>query len=466
MTSTQRMIGAAMATLALLALTMPASASPVDDARAQALAIARQRQQIITDAERVNERRLATTIELDQLHRDEAQLGVQLATSDQTLQILGGQATALAIQAYVQGTESSGIAAVLNATDASDIPVRQGYGSALIGSNQDLVDHIRSARDDTLRLGRRLADMLVQKGLMQASLDADQVKLTKAETDLATLAKQTDATIFDLVAKEGERLAKEAADLAAVKTAQAQAAGAVVTTAAVALKAKTAQLATLTSTSTSTSTSALSPAPARAGLALAAPTVARVVTPAASPKSPTATTRPVSPSASKPVAQPVAKAPTVPVPLARPIPKTSVPVVDDPSPVESPPVSIAAPRPVYPAPSAGAAIAVAEALRQLGKSYVFGAAGPDVFDCSGLTQWAWAKAGVSMDHFTGSQFNAYPHVPLDQIQPGDLVFLRVDLGHMGMYIGGGEFIHAPRTGDVVRISSISSAHIAGVVRPG
>ena len=457
MTSTQRMIGAAMATLALLALTLPASASPIDDARARALAIARQRQHIITDAERVNERRLATTIELDQLHRDEAQLGVQLATTDQTLQNLSGQATELAIQAYVQGTESNGIAAVLNATDASDIPVRQGYGSALIGSNQDLVDHIRSARDDTLRSGRRLADLLVQKGLMQASLDADQVTLTKAETDLAALAKQTDATIFDLVAKEGERLAKEAADLAAAKTAQAQAAATVVTTAP-ALKAKAAQVAT--------PTSAFTPVPARTGQALAAPTVARVVTPAASPKSPTATARPVPPSTAKPVAQPVAKVPSVPVPQARPTPTTSAPVADDPSPVESPPVTAAAPRPVYPAPSAGAAIAVAEALRQLGKSYVFGAAGPDVFDCSGLTQWAWAKAGVSMDHFTGSQFNAFPHIPLDQIQPGDLVFLRVDLGHMGMYIGGGEFIHAPRTGDVVRISSISSAHIAGVVRPG
>jgi peptidoglycan DL-endopeptidase CwlO len=109
---------------------------------------------------------------------------------------------------------------------------------------------------------------------------------------------------------------------------------------------------------------------------------------------------------------------------------------------------------------------VAEALRQLGKPYVFGAAGPNSFDCSGLTQWAWNKAGVSMDHYTGAQWNAFPHVPLDQIQPGDLVFLRVDLGHMGMYIGGGEFIHAPHTGDVVRIAKISSARIAGVVRPG
>ena len=109
---------------------------------------------------------------------------------------------------------------------------------------------------------------------------------------------------------------------------------------------------------------------------------------------------------------------------------------------------------------------MAEALRQLGKAYIFGAAGPSNFDCSGLTQWAWAKAGVAMDHYTGSQFNSFPHIPLDQIQPGDLVFLRVDLGHMGMYIGGGEFIHAPRTGDVVKISSLSSARIAGVVRPG
>jgi peptidoglycan DL-endopeptidase CwlO len=97
---------------------------------------------------------------------------------------------------------------------------------------------------------------------------------------------------------------------------------------------------------------------------------------------------------------------------------------------------------------------------------VFNTAGPDTFDCSGLTMWAWAKAGVSMPHYTVSQFRAFPQVPLDALQPGDLVFFNVNLGHMGMYIGNGQFVHAPRTGDVVKISSLAGRSPVGAVRPG
>lgn len=119
-----------------------------------------------------------------------------------------------------------------------------------------------------------------------------------------------------------------------------------------------------------------------------------------------------------------------------------------------------------PATSPAAAAAVAEALRQLGKPYVFGTNGPNTFDCSGLTQWAWAKASVSMAHYTVSQYNAFPHVSLSQLQPGDLVFFNVDLGHMGMYIGNGNIIQAPRTGDVVKISALGGRNLVGAVRPG
>ena len=119
-----------------------------------------------------------------------------------------------------------------------------------------------------------------------------------------------------------------------------------------------------------------------------------------------------------------------------------------------------------PPTSPAAAVAVAEALRQLGKPYVFATNGPDTFDCSGLTQWAWGHAGVSMAHYTVSQFNAFPRVPLDQLQPGDLVFFNVDLGHMGMYIGNGNIVQAPRTGDVVKISPLGGRNVVGAVRPG
>jgi cell wall-associated NlpC family hydrolase len=101
----------------------------------------------------------------------------------------------------------------------------------------------------------------------------------------------------------------------------------------------------------------------------------------------------------------------------------------------------------------GAAAAIAEAKRQLGKPYVWGAAGPDSFDCSGLTMWAWRAGGVSLPHYTGSQYAATTHIPLSAIQPGDLIFYN-GMEHVGLYIGGGQIIHAPHSGDVVKISDL------------
>ena len=114
-----------------------------------------------------------------------------------------------------------------------------------------------------------------------------------------------------------------------------------------------------------------------------------------------------------------------------------------------------------------AQIAVATAMAQLGKPYVWGASGPDTFDCSGLTMFAYAAAGISIPHYTGAQINVGRRVSWGEMQPGDLIFFGADLGHMGMYIGGGQMIHAPHTGDVVKISSLSGyyqGNYAGSVR--
>jgi cell wall-associated NlpC family hydrolase len=112
--------------------------------------------------------------------------------------------------------------------------------------------------------------------------------------------------------------------------------------------------------------------------------------------------------------------------------------------------------PTKPAPPArgGAATAVATALAQVGKPYVWGAAGPDSFDCSGLTMFAWAAAGVSLPHFSGAQYASTTHISLSELQPGDLVFYESPDQHVAMYIGGGQIVHAPHTGDVVRVQSL------------
>ena len=111
-----------------------------------------------------------------------------------------------------------------------------------------------------------------------------------------------------------------------------------------------------------------------------------------------------------------------------------------------------------------AQIAVQWAYRELGKPYVWGAAGPDSFDCSGLTQYIYGKAGIYLPHYTGDQWNAGRHVSRGELRPGDLVFYFSDLHHMGIYIGGGRVIHAPHTGDVVKISPLDMDPYAGAVR--
>jgi len=112
------------------------------------------------------------------------------------------------------------------------------------------------------------------------------------------------------------------------------------------------------------------------------------------------------------------------------------------------------------------------ALTQLGKPYQWGAAGPDTYDCSGLTMVAWAHAGVSLLHYTGYQWDEGPHVPMDQLQRGDLLFYATDnsdpgtIHHVGIYIGNGMMVDAPFTGAFVRIDSIYQPGVPiGAVRP-
>ena len=105
---------------------------------------------------------------------------------------------------------------------------------------------------------------------------------------------------------------------------------------------------------------------------------------------------------------------------------------------------------------------VGVAMAQLGKPYVYGTAGPDTFDCSGLVVYAYASVGVSLPHSSYALWNVGVYVSQDQLQPGDLVFFD-GLGHVGIYIGGGQFIQAPHTGTVVQISSLSGYYAASYV---
>jgi cell wall-associated NlpC family hydrolase len=139
------------------------------------------------------------------------------------------------------------------------------------------------------------------------------------------------------------------------------------------------------------------------------------------------------------------------------------PVQTSPSPPSSQPTA----PPVTPAPAPVAySDAAAIAARYLGVPYVWGGESPAGFDCSGLVSYVYAELGVSLPHYTVSQWNATTPIPVFDLEPGDLVFFD-GLSHVGIYIGSGQFIHAPHTGTVVQIATLSgywSAHLDGARR--
>jgi cell wall-associated NlpC family hydrolase len=122
--------------------------------------------------------------------------------------------------------------------------------------------------------------------------------------------------------------------------------------------------------------------------------------------------------------------------------------------------------PTYDGPASGrAAEAVKTAFGQLGDRYAWGAAGPDAFDCSGLTMFSWRAAGVSLPHSSSAQYSAVRHISVADLQPGDLVFYYSPISHVGIYIGGGRIIDAPYPGLNVHITGLHSMPLVGAGRP-
>jgi peptidoglycan DL-endopeptidase CwlO len=108
--------------------------------------------------------------------------------------------------------------------------------------------------------------------------------------------------------------------------------------------------------------------------------------------------------------------------------------------------------------------ALEAALTRRGDPYVWGAAGPGSFDCSGLVVWAFAQVGITLPHYTGDLWNSGVHVPRSDLEPGDLVFFYPDISHVGIYLGDGLMIDAPDFGLTVRVEPVFWAYFVGAVR--
>jgi cell wall-associated NlpC family hydrolase len=157
----------------------------------------------------------------------------------------------------------------------------------------------------------------------------------------------------------------------------------------------------------------------------------------------------------QPAAPPPTRAAAPPATAPPATTPTEAPTPTPPAPTTTVPLPAPAPTPApTPSPGGGHPEAATIALRYLGVPYKWGGASPAGFDCSGLVMYVYAQLGISLPHFAAAQYGYGAPVSRDQLQPGDLVFFE-NLNHVAIYIGGGQVVHAPSTGDVVKISSIS-----------
>lgn len=108
--------------------------------------------------------------------------------------------------------------------------------------------------------------------------------------------------------------------------------------------------------------------------------------------------------------------------------------------------------------------ALRAALSRIGDPYVWGAAGPSAFDCSGLVVWAYAQIGISLMHYTGDLWNEGEHISKSELEPGDLVFFFADISHVGIYVGNGLMVDAPTFGQNVQVQQVFSGAYVGAVR--
>ncbi|GAC1546160.1 MAG: hypothetical protein NVS3B12_34820 [Acidimicrobiales bacterium] len=308
----------------------------------------------------------------------------------------------MAVQSYMQGGGVKQLSLLIPST-ASDIGVRGTYVKSVTANTNDAVDQLHQAH----------------------------VVLTKQQADLAAAQGEAARAVADLAASQKQAACVLASASAAYTQAQAQVGDALV--------AAQAQLATASQQRIQAAiASGHDPLPPTNAAALASPK--KSGSPAAATPSPGGATQ--SPGGATPARAGPSQGPGASG-SASPQPSGS-----------SGPPTASQQQPPPPSSGSGVQAAIAEAQRQLGKPYYYGGSGPDSFDCSGLTAWAWGHAGRSLPHSAADQYYQTTHVSVSQLQPGDLVFWGMPPHHVGIYVGNGQMINALHSGTNVRYENI------------
>lgn len=363
------------------------------------------------------------------------------------------------VRTYELSPGVTGLSAMAGADGIEDVLER----GATMANAEDALD----GRYDQFRAAATLADVASDQAADARAEAAELEKEARAARDAAQSAARSALTQSQAIADEKTRLIAELAELQGISTelaqtrqtaleeaaaraaAEAAAKAAEEAAARAAAEAEAAKRAAEKKAAEDAATKAAQDAAAKAAEDAAKKAAEDAAKKAAedAAKTPTATPKPP-----KPTTPPAPPAPPTPTP---PTPTPPAPPV--PTPPTPPPTPPAAP----PAPAAGAATAIAFAAAQIGDPYKWGAAGPNAWDCSGLTMGAWQAGGVSLPHYSVAQYTSSTRISSTALQPGDLVFWGSSsnpssIYHVALYAGGGQMIHAPRTGRPVVQESMYS----------
>jgi cell wall-associated NlpC family hydrolase len=457
-------VAAALGAALTLGTATAASASPGSDgppgaaASEQALRIQAQELAGEIEADGRNLDRIAESLDAAQIRSQQltARLrSLQAAVARTALQV-GAARTELREQAVISYV-AGGAALISNVPDrvGSDPSVTVSYAEIVAGGQRRAVAAYRAVlamqtRQTMLvaqtsgQAARTVVELRNDRTAAAAALAARQAALGQVQGQLTVLVAQVEAT-------------QQQAAEAAVRTSLARQDQPPPPTPAVAPPP--------------TPAAPPSSAPAPSHVDGARLVTARPVAAATPVTAPPARPKPT-PAPPPPPAPPRTTAPPVhraPAPTPAPPPRTSPRPRPTPAPT-SPPTTAPPPRPAPPpvssAPAPGSATALHYAYAQLGKPYLWGGAGPRSFDCSGLTMMAWAAAGVYLPHLAQAQYNLTARVSLGRVLPGDLIFYGTpsNVFHVGIYIGGGQMIDAPTTGETVHITSIYWGNLLGAGR--
>jgi cell wall-associated NlpC family hydrolase len=415
------MAAAGLASVIAGVAVTPASADPIAAKQAQANALAAQIDTLGRKEAALSEQYDKAVLDTQTTAGQQQQAAAELATAQAQEARARGLLQADAVDAYVNGGTLAAVASrTADPVAAADGGLLRGeYVTTLAGTQADALDRYRSAA--------------MQEQAAVAALQAAERASQKAAGDVNSARNATIAADNQLEAT----LSKVKGDIATL-VAQAQAAA----------QARQAQLAAAALARRQQETQAAAQAQAAQVAAAAQAAASR--------------------RAAAPVLEVAPVSPTSGAPAGGTKPTngggggTNGGGAARPAPVPAPVVSTPAPAPVSnPAPpvGSGGSVAVAAAETRLGDPYVWGAAGPNAFDCSGLVMWAWAHAGVSLPHFSGGDYASTQHISMSQLQPGDLVYPADPGQHVAMYVGGGMIIEAPHTGDVVHIVPMGSWYV-------